>query len=669
MGWSAQYFTTIIIEGDTPLTGIFIYRGTPQSGTLIGSWTAAAGTDAFGNSFPAGINVSQGQLTGVALDNCTATVMSILSSTITSSVLNGNTINQGTINETTIIFDSGGGAVFGYATTTTTVTETVAGNYQWTSPVTGSASISCIGAGAGGDGGLTTSGGNGGGAGEYAGEPNYPVVNGQVYNYTVGNNGVGNSTGGGHGTGGGDTFFDQGGSGGGVYANGGNGDGSPGTGSTNSVHFDGGSGGGDPSGNAGGSSGGNSANKSAKGNNGITASSSSGAASPAAQSGSGLGGAGGNSGANGSDGTSPGAGGGGAGQGSGTSTLTKTYEALYTASYYGPDAAGGNANGLRSTSTMWQGGETASGGSYNGNQRCVMVFDSNQIQSDFAGYTPTGLTLKLTNQHSWYNSGMSVEFDVGGIKYPTSGAPSTWQGNQNYITTGTIAEGATHSYGLGATVAGYLTKNETNFLGLGAYVAADHPYDLNYYGYFAGGHGTALEITITGTIGSGSTTAGDGADGSVVITYSSSTAIVFALSAVAGTDANGNNYNAGYTGPTAVYDPNSPGTIEAWHPLTLINGWANYSGSTAQYRMIGYRLMLIQGQIVDSSATSGTFAAVPTGYNTDSQFQAASYYTGVEATTPVLLQTGAGAGSAISIVSWSKKSARYFINTILTLAS
>lgn len=37
--------------------GIFIYSGTPANGNLIGSWTSAAGTDAFGNTYQAGLTI------------------------------------------------------------------------------------------------------------------------------------------------------------------------------------------------------------------------------------------------------------------------------------------------------------------------------------------------------------------------------------------------------------------------------------------------------------------------------------------------------------------------------------------------------------------------------------------------------------------------------------
>ena len=404
----------------------------------------------------------------------------------------------------------------GLKTTFTTVTKTVAGTYSQTLPegVTTITSAACWGAGSGGAGGTTTAGGAGGGGGEYAAEATYtPLEN--PFSYTVGLGGTPSSTGNGAGGNGGDSFIDSL----GVYGNGASGS-TGGTGSANTTHHNGGAGGA-ASAFTGGASGGNSGNATATGNSGTSSSSSTHAGAPAGQSGSGTGGAGSDANTGpATSGGSPGAGGGGAGAGtSSKNTLTKTYEAVYTASYYGPDAEGGNQNQLRSTSTLYQGGETSGGGGYNGNQRCVMVFNSNQIAADFAGYTATGISLKLTNQHSWYNSGMTVEIDVGGGKYPGS-APGTWLGNQFFGWTTTIAEGATHTYALSASVAAQFINNEINFLGLGAYVAADHPYNLSYYGYFAGGHGTALEITITGTQSTaGSEDSGAGSDGEVTFTY------------------------------------------------------------------------------------------------------------------------------------------------------
>lgn len=672
MGWTAQYFTTIIIEGNTPQTGIFIYNGTPSLGTLIGSWTATSGTDAFGNPYPAGINVTQGSIQGVSILNAIITATKITGSTINNNTLNGNQINQGQILETVIIFDQGGGMLFGYTSSTSTTTQTVNGVYNYTAPFTGTASVSVIGAGAGGDGGNTSEGGNGGGGGGFGGEPAYAINNAQVYSYTVGAGGNTNTTGGGHGQDGGDSFFDIAGQG--VYASGGRGDGTGGVGLGNTFNFTGGQGGAS-NGNSGGASGGNSANISANGNAGIAPSGSTGAARPAAQTGSGQGGIGGNSGGNGGAGGSPGAGGGGAGMGSGgITTQSITYEANYTGSYYGPDATNGQPNKLRSTSTLYQGGETASGGSANGNQRCVMIWPIDRIGSDFAGYTMTNCQLKITNQHSWYNSGMTVEFDEGSnaTDYATNGsAPSTWKGNQNFLATGTIAEGATHTYSLGAGPASDLAAQRTNMLGLGAFVAANHPYNLNYYGYFTGGHGTALEIILTGTIGSGtSTTSGKGSDGSVVITTASASTLGFALAPNAGTDANSNAFGAGYTGPVNVFDPNaSPTAVEGWHNASLINGWANQGFS--RYKLIGYKLMLLEIQINDASATSGTFMTMPTGYvASQSQFLVGAIFqnvAGVPTQNAFIAQVGTGAGANISVLTWAKQSKQFVGNFFISL--
>jgi hypothetical protein len=45
--------------------GVFLYSGTPATGNLIISIASASGTDAFGNFFPAGINVSGGNLINI----------------------------------------------------------------------------------------------------------------------------------------------------------------------------------------------------------------------------------------------------------------------------------------------------------------------------------------------------------------------------------------------------------------------------------------------------------------------------------------------------------------------------------------------------------------------------------------------------------------------------
>lgn len=109
------------------------------------------------------------------------------------------------------------------------------------------------GGGGGGGGGLPAQGGGGGGGGgEYAAEPAYPVAPGTQYTYTCGDGGVGGVTGQ-PGANGVKTVFDLQGIGipGGMTANGGQGGdivsmgkgGAGGTGSANTVHYNGGAGG------------------------------------------------------------------------------------------------------------------------------------------------------------------------------------------------------------------------------------------------------------------------------------------------------------------------------------------------------------------------------------------------------------------------------------------
>jgi hypothetical protein len=87
------------------------------------------------------------------------------------------------------------GAVFGYATGVTTVTQATPGNYTFTVPAgITSLSVVCWGGGAGTWGGNSGIGQGGGGGGGYAANPAYSVTPGQVISYTVGAGGTGSAT-------------------------------------------------------------------------------------------------------------------------------------------------------------------------------------------------------------------------------------------------------------------------------------------------------------------------------------------------------------------------------------------------------------------------------------------------------------------------------------------
>lgn len=54
--WSNTTSRRIIVVVGTPFSGIFFYDPFPGTGNLVASWTVDAGTDPYGNTYPAGFN-------------------------------------------------------------------------------------------------------------------------------------------------------------------------------------------------------------------------------------------------------------------------------------------------------------------------------------------------------------------------------------------------------------------------------------------------------------------------------------------------------------------------------------------------------------------------------------------------------------------------------------
>lgn len=54
--WSNDNPRRIVVVVGTPYSGIFFYDPAPGAGNLVGSWTVQAGTDPYGNAYPAGFN-------------------------------------------------------------------------------------------------------------------------------------------------------------------------------------------------------------------------------------------------------------------------------------------------------------------------------------------------------------------------------------------------------------------------------------------------------------------------------------------------------------------------------------------------------------------------------------------------------------------------------------
>lgn len=294
-GWSNNIVSTLIFEEGTGFTGLFFYSPTVGLGNLVGSWTANAGVDPYGNSYPDGLSVVGGTIFTPNLVAASITAGSIGSSTISNSSFMG-----GTVSDSTITFDSSGGALLLYETVTTSVTFD-SGSGNWTAPAgVTSVKAECWGSGFSGSAG-------GGSGGEYAQEPALAVTPGNSYAYSVAPGLVVlNETGA-------TTFAGDSGT---VTAHSGTltslqtvSGGTGGTGSANTIHFNGGDGGARAS-NAGGG-GGSSAGISNAGTAGGPSSGNTGGTGGVAPAGGGSGGRGADEPGSGVNGSAPGGGGGG----------------------------------------------------------------------------------------------------------------------------------------------------------------------------------------------------------------------------------------------------------------------------------------------------------------------------------------------------------------------
>jgi hypothetical protein len=535
-----------------------------------------------------------------------------------------------------------------YGQTPGSFVQTANGTYTWTCPAgVTSARVQCWGAGASGGGGGTSWGGPGGGGGEYAEEPNYPLVPGQVYNMIVGNGGTGPTTGN-YGVSGTDTIFDTDGFGmrTGVFANGGlngssgnAGGGAGGTGNTrspNSISHAGGAGG--ATGAGAGSGGGGAGGTNTGGTGGSTGGASTGAAGGAGGSGGGSGGAGGNNAANGVNGNGPGGGGGGAGAATSATSGQSLYRLNSSATYYGSDASGGNANGQRMTGTMYQGGETASGGSYNGTMKSLGIIGGNP-SSDLSGKTIDSVYIRLEWTHCWYNSGSYVVLGYAGY----TSLPGSWSGS-GITALKTWAGGPATDQG-----GGPFTTDMTN-TGLGSGLASGAAraitlgpgpaFNLSYYGsmYGAGGDNNQNPlITVNWHTGSKPVTAGSGADGKIAISYQVSGVLQAALQSAAGVDdpSTNNAFAQGYTGNVSQFVPgSSPAVVEGWHTLG-----PNPSGMAGaiRYKLLAETNCMLLDVTINWTSTAGgtyTWPNFPAGYGFSNPAAEPRVYTMMGNATP-----------------------------------
>jgi hypothetical protein len=296
-----------------------------------------------------------------------------------------------------------------------------------------------------------------------------------------------------------------------------------------------------------------------------------------------------------------------------------------SAAYYGSDASGGNANQIRGHGTMYQGGTTASGGSYNGTMKSACTIGGNP-QSDLSGKTIDKVTVRLEWQHCWYNNGAYV--NLGYANFTSLGGSwsgggitavkTSWQGPATDQGGGTFTIDVTGT-GLGNAMASGAARALT--FGPGP------AYNANYYGYLYGAGGDNNQnplITVDWHTGSAPVKAGSGADGKVVITYYISGVLTSALQPVAGTDSLNNAFASGYTGPVKAFNPSAvPAAVEGWHSLTPLP--SGLTGSV-RYKLIAENnCMLLDVNVSWSSTGTFTLPLFPAGYVPSTPGQARIY--------------------------------------------
>jgi len=181
------------------------------------------------------------------------------------------------------------------------------------------------------------------------------------------------------------------------------------------------------------------------------------------------------------------AGGTGDGGSGGVQTYTKTYSATWCGRY------NGSGSRISSNSDIYQGQYDGT----NGNQKSIIGFDWNTIQSDLAGATITKVEVTLKNKH-WYNNAGGTAV-IGTHNSSASSAPSSCPTlNDDLGQFSGWPKLATWAVTVDNTDFGVALKNGTaKGLCIGPGPSTSH----EYYGYFAGSNDSTNKpkITITYT--------------------------------------------------------------------------------------------------------------------------------------------------------------------------
>ncbi|MHB1954992.1 MAG: hypothetical protein ACYCOU_14745, partial [Sulfobacillus sp.] len=176
----------------------------------------------------------------------------------------------------------------------------------------------------------------------------------------------------------------------------------------------------------------------------------------------------------------------------GTRNYTTSYLCNYSHTYEGSDGHQPNAL-MNNNGTPTQGGDYAD--TYNGHCKSWLRFPNATIQSDLSGATINWVKLRLHNQHSWYNSGMTVA--VGWDTKSSFGSTAADPTPSNIVSYH-INEGSTLTYEIDSTGASFGAAFQNNAANLVLWAALST--GLAYYGYFDGPNGgTPPELIINYT--------------------------------------------------------------------------------------------------------------------------------------------------------------------------
>lgn len=170
-------------------------------------------------------------------------------------------------------------------------------------------------------------------------------------------------------------------------------------------------------------------------------------------------------------------------------TYTKSWNATGTYSYWGTTTIWSPQ--LRYTNGLVYQGEYSGGGAA-GAQFAIITVNQSSISSALSGATVNSCYLKMTNQHSWYDSGVSLQLGMtsdtsfGSSYNPNAGHCLLDCGEFHFN------EGQTVNMNIGVWFANELKSGTYKNLIMG-----NGNTSLSYYGYWTGGTNPVLTITYT----------------------------------------------------------------------------------------------------------------------------------------------------------------------------